>query len=277
MVSEAQYKDTIRASETLDNSLQELLVARDKQNLHTSYINQWWFDMYTQNRDPLVINVNPQIRLRDDPVLEKNQQLQRLTSLISSSVKFFRTLRDKKLEPDIFHTKKHTKNSAWFDAMCSMLPESIAFYGAAALGAYPLDMSQYKNLFQSTRIPHLDNDSLQVFPNSRHIVVQYGSAFFTIDVLDKEGNAVPDEAILKALEHIVDRPVPSGPGIGVLTTLDRDSWATERQHLVENATNKASLDAIDQALFAVCISLAFFLFSLWVWKTSIKKYSSASS
>lgn len=34
-----------------------------------------------------------------------------------------------------------------------MIPSSIAFYGAYMYKAFPLDMSQYKNLFNSTRIP----------------------------------------------------------------------------------------------------------------------------
>ena len=34
-----------------------------------------------------------------------------------------------------------------------MIPSSIAFYGAYMYKAFPLDMSQYKNIFNSTRVP----------------------------------------------------------------------------------------------------------------------------
>ena len=44
-----------------------------------------------------------------------------------------------------------------------LLPRSVSFYGAAAVGAYPLDMSQYDNLFRSTRLPGAERDALQTF------------------------------------------------------------------------------------------------------------------
>lgn len=40
-----------------------------------------------------------------------------------------------------------------FKTFCSLLPRRFAFYGAYIYGTYPLDMSQYSGLFQSTRIP----------------------------------------------------------------------------------------------------------------------------
>ena len=43
----------------------------------------------------------------------------------------------------------------------------MAFYGAAATGAYPLDMSQYANLFRSTRVPHAECDELVTARGSR--------------------------------------------------------------------------------------------------------------
>ena len=45
-------------------------------------------------------------------------------------------------------------NKILFHSCFSMLPKSISFYGAAGLyKAYALDMSQFPNLFNSTRIP----------------------------------------------------------------------------------------------------------------------------
>ena len=41
----------------------------------------------------------PQITFLDDPNPEKNDQLTRTTNLLVSAVKFYRTLRDKQLEP----------------------------------------------------------------------------------------------------------------------------------------------------------------------------------
>lgn len=78
-----------------------------------------------------------------------------------------RTLEDGHLKPDMFHTQKclggtgtgvlaflnGKGGSGQFDTMCSMTPKQYAFYMAYVYGTYPLDMSQYTNLFHSTRIP----------------------------------------------------------------------------------------------------------------------------
>jgi carnitine O-palmitoyltransferase 2 len=61
-------------------------VERDKANLETSYINQWWFDLYVTDRRPLPLNFTPQLTFIDDPVEEKNQQAQRAANFVASSV-----------------------------------------------------------------------------------------------------------------------------------------------------------------------------------------------
>ena len=45
-------------------------------------------------------------------------------------------------------------------------------------------MSQYKNLFNSTRVPHFDVDQLETYPDSRHIVVISRGKFYTFDTFD---------------------------------------------------------------------------------------------
>ena len=80
-----------------------------------------------------------------------------------------------------------TKNDAFYKKMI-FLPRAISWYGAYYFEAYPLDMSQYGRLFQSTRykrstlapfqfdqfisIPKKGKDELLSSPNSRHVVVQ---------------------------------------------------------------------------------------------------------
>lgn len=262
VVSEAQFEETKRAVKAFETGvgpeLHKALVARDEANKHTSYINQWWLEMYLKDRQPLVINYNPQIKIKEDPTPAKNEQNQRAASLIASTVRFYRTLRDLKMEPDIFHTKPQYSKTDAFNYFCKFLPESVAFYGAAAMGAYPLDMSQYKNLFASVRIPQPEMDTLKTFENSRHIVVQRGAKFYRVDVLEADGSSVPDERILAQIDGILAQPLAVGtaenPGVGLLTTLKRDHWSSERSHLVQSsAANKATLEAIDSALFVVCL------------------------
>lgn len=256
VVSKEAFEKTQLHVKEFDHNLHAQLLKFDNDNKHTSYINQYWLDMYLSDRRPLVINVNPQVRLRDDPNSMKNNLLQRSCSLISSSVRFYKTLKDGQLSPDIFHTKPEYSKSKWFPTLMNLMPTSYAFYGAAALGAYPLDMSQYKNLFQSTRIPIAnDKDILQVFPDSKHIIVQLGTQFYTMNVLDESGNQIPDHKIYAGLRSIVNTGNSSEKddlGIGLLTTLPRDEWGKHRKLLIDNG-NQEALSMIDSALFAVSL------------------------
>lgn len=48
-------------------------------------------------------------------------------------------------------------------------------------------MSQFSNLFNSTRIPRIGKDEIQQFPDARHIVVLRNGHFYIIDGLDGDG------------------------------------------------------------------------------------------
>jgi hypothetical protein len=89
--------------------------------------------------------------------------------------------------------------------MCSMTPKAYAFYMAYVYGTYPLDMSQvltllsilvqkyiltpveemsqYENLFSSTRIPRKGKDELKKFSATRHMVVQRGADFWKVQAI----------------------------------------------------------------------------------------------
>jgi carnitine O-palmitoyltransferase 2 len=162
------------------------------------------------------------------------------------------------MEPDIFHTKPQYSKTDAFKHFCKLLPQSFSFYGAAAFGAYPLDMSQYKNLFNSTRIPNIGQDELKLSIGSKHIVVQRGSKFYKFDVLRDDGKNVPDEEILANIDAILKEPLVVGtdknPGVGILTTMNRDNWAKARGNITKcSALNIATLEAIDSAIFVVCL------------------------
>ena len=47
-------------------------------------------------------------------------------------------------------------------------------------------MSQYKNLFYSTRIPKIGKDELRVSSKKRHIIVQRGSRIYAVNVFGED-------------------------------------------------------------------------------------------
>jgi hypothetical protein len=120
-------------------------------------------------------------------------------------------------------------------------------------------MSQYANLFKSTRIPGLVRDELRTVQHASHVVVQRRGRFWKLDLLDKAGATVPLAQIEAALQAICDAsdssPAPPEEHVGLLTHLSRDQWAGLRTAIVASQPNAASLEAIDTALFALCLDV----------------------
>ncbi|KAI0038276.1 CoA-dependent acyltransferase [Auriscalpium vulgare] len=95
---------------------------------------------YLQHSDPVVLALNPFFILENDPTPERGGQLPRAASLIVSSLGFIHDLRAGLLKPD-------------------------------SVRNIPLDMDQYTRLFGTARIPTHRGCSMEVSPESRHVVI----------------------------------------------------------------------------------------------------------
>ncbi|KAL3913718.1 MAG: hypothetical protein SGPRY_007883 [Prymnesium sp.] len=190
--------------------LQAELVALDNSR-YSSYISEPWFDLYLTDRRPLLLNYNPQLTFRDEegegrvggggsPPTSPPSQPRRAARLAHAAMAFLRALESGQLEPDVFHTKPSRSMQAWWPELMRLLPPPIAFYGAAAFGAFPLDMSQYQNLFRSTRVPGVEKDKLVVAEGSTHVVVQRAGRFWKLELLEEGGEIVPLEEIYASMQ-----------------------------------------------------------------------------
>mmetsp|Transcript_25946 Transcript_25946/g.65404 ORF Transcript_25946/g.65404 Transcript_25946/m.65404 type:complete len:674 (+) Transcript_25946:87-2108(+) len=268
LLSDAEFATTKKIMAEFESGigkqLHETIVARDKAR-YSSFISEPWFDMYLSNRQELPLNTNPQLTFKDDD--KRRDAPSRASALVVSSVKFFKTLKDLKLDPDMFHTQacmggtgtgffkflNGKGGSDQFNTVCSMLPKKYAFYGAYLYGTYPLDMSQYNGLFNSTRVPGEKKDML-VKSEGNHVIIQWGHDFYKLDVMRKDGSVVPQGEIEHAIKHIIStKPDNDKPALGILTSCERTSWAKTRAKLLESPKNKASIADIDSALFAICL------------------------
>lgn len=52
---------------------------------------------------------------------------------------------------------------------------------------FPLDMSQFGNLFNSTRIPEFGKDRLKCNPDARHMLMMKNGHFYVFDIFDSDG------------------------------------------------------------------------------------------
>lgn len=56
--------------------------------------------------------------------------------------------------------------------------------------AFPLDMSQFVNLFNSTRVPEQGKDRLKSNPKASHMLIMKNGNFYVFDVFDRDGMCV---------------------------------------------------------------------------------------
>ncbi|XP_024841407.1 carnitine O-palmitoyltransferase 2, mitochondrial isoform X1 [Bos taurus] len=257
LLDDSQFRKTEQLCKSFETGigkeLHEQLVTQDKQNKHTSYISGPWFDMYLTARDPVVLNFNPFISFNPDPKSEYNDQLTRATNMTVSAIRFLKTLRADLLEPEVFHLNPAKSDTDTFKRFIRFVPSFLSWYGAYLVNAYPLDMSQYYRLFNSTRLPRPHRDELFTDDKARHLLVLRKGHFYIFDVLDQDGNIVSASEIQAHLKYILsdNSPAPEFP-LSYLTSENRDIWAELRQKLVSGG-NEATLGKVDSAVFCLCL------------------------
>lgn len=206
--------------------IQEKLIEHDKTQPHSSYIEEFWDDMYLELRCPNPIWVNPYFLLqrgRD----EKKSQLERSAQIVASSVRLYQRIQSNKMNYDLE-------------------------------GITPLCMSQYGRLFGSYRIPLKGRDEL-ITKVSRHIVVMSMNQFYKLDVINENGTLMSEEEIISNLNSIINNSkisesIEKDYPLGIFTTEDRDIWADYRKHLEEiSSVNRNSISIVDSALFILVL------------------------
>ncbi|XP_077189806.1 carnitine O-palmitoyltransferase 2, mitochondrial isoform X2 [Paroedura picta] len=212
-----------------------------------------WFDMYLKARESVVLNSNPFMAFSPDPKAEYNDQLTRATNMTVSALRFLKTLRAGFLEPEVFHLNPSRSDTQAFKRFIRFVPSSLSWFGAYMVNAYPLDMSQYFRLFNSTRLPKHNRDELFTDEKARHLLVLRNGNFYIFDVIDREGNVMKPLEIQAHLKYILsdNSAAPAFP-LASLTTESRDSWASLRQELLDNG-NEEALRKVDSAIFCLCL------------------------
>uniref|UniRef100_A0A7S1GU14 Choline/carnitine acyltransferase domain-containing protein n=1 Tax=Hemiselmis andersenii TaxID=464988 RepID=A0A7S1GU14_HEMAN len=235
-LSPEEYAETERSCKTfLENpeegqKLHQALLDYDRQEGKNSYLEEFWETAYLAQRTPIPINTNPFFVLEDDPTPARTSQIARATNLVWSSLKFYCSVRDGTLEPDMQRTT-------------------------------PLCMTQYTRLFGTARIPGKGVDTVSYNPDSRHIVVMSRGHVYWMDVLGEDGKVCLSQTqIEEALRSIRTDSLRYYIGenlnqaVGLLTTENREEWAVRREKLrLASGENASSLQRIDSAIFVLCL------------------------
>uniref|UniRef100_A0A673BJX2 Carnitine O-acetyltransferase n=1 Tax=Sphaeramia orbicularis TaxID=375764 RepID=A0A673BJX2_9TELE len=193
-----------------------------------NWLSEWWVQVaYLDYRLPVVVHSSPGLVLPRVNFNDKQGQIRFAAKLIAG-VLDFKTMIDNETLPVEY------------------------------LGGNPLCMNQYYQVLSSCRIPGLKRDSVVNHAKSsippKHITVVHNSQFFVLDVYNSDGSPLDTDQLCVQLEKICSSSKQTNMDpVGILTTLDRDSWGKTYNSLIKDKTNKESVSAIQRSIFTVCL------------------------
>ncbi|XP_075857827.1 carnitine O-palmitoyltransferase 1, liver isoform isoform X1 [Microcebus murinus] len=192
----------------------------------TNYVSDWWEEyVYLRGRGPLMVNSN-YYAMDLLYVLPTRIQAARAGNAIHAILLYRRQLDREELKP-------------------------IRLLGSTI----PLCSAQWERMFNTSRIPGEETDTIQHLKDSKHIVVYHQGRYFKV-WLYHDGRLLKPREIEQQVQRILDdrsEPQPGEAKLAALTAGDRVPWARCRQAYFGRGKNKQSLDAVEKAAFFVTL------------------------
>lgn len=228
LLSQTEYQQTEKAVQSFlapgsfGHTLQDRLVKRSQEPGVKNWLAEWWDSAaYLSVRDPVVPFVSYFYSHRDDR--KRREPAKRAAAISYAALEFKKSVDDGSLEPE--YMKK-----------------------------LPIAMSSYEYMFNCCRRPAKGTDYPVKYDaaENQHIVAIRKNGFFRIPT-HHNGQQL-NAAELEAQFAKVYQNAEKSPGVGILTTENRDRWADMYERLVKsNPANKAVLEAIESSSFVVCL------------------------
>uniref|UniRef100_A0A670JMS5 carnitine O-palmitoyltransferase n=1 Tax=Podarcis muralis TaxID=64176 RepID=A0A670JMS5_PODMU len=191
----------------------------------SNYVSDWWEEyVYLRSRGPLMVNSNYYgmdfIYVTPTPI-----QAARAGNLVYAMLLYRRKLTREEIKPLMIQ------------------------------GGLPMCSAQYERMFNTTRVPGMEGDTIQHLRDSKHIAVYHAGRFFRV-WLYHNGRLMRPRELQAQFQMILDDPTPPLPGeekLGALTAADRDPWARARQTYFRSGVNEQSLSIVEKAAFFVTL------------------------
>uniref|UniRef100_A0A8D0G1G8 Carnitine O-palmitoyltransferase 1, muscle isoform n=1 Tax=Sphenodon punctatus TaxID=8508 RepID=A0A8D0G1G8_SPHPU len=189
--------------------------------LSAQQVSDWWEEyIYLRGRSPIMVNSNYYVMdfLYMSPT---KQQAARAGNAVHSILLYRRRLDREEIPP------------------------------VMALSLVPMCSYQMERMFNTTRIPGQERDTLQHLSDSKHLAVFHRGRFYKV-WLYHAGRLLSPRDLEMQFQHILDDlsfPEPGEERLAALTAGDRVPWAEARAKYFSHGKNKASLDAIERAAF----------------------------
>ncbi|XP_066439299.1 carnitine O-palmitoyltransferase 1, liver isoform isoform X1 [Eleutherodactylus coqui] len=192
----------------------------------TNYVSDWWEEyIYLRGRGPIMVNSN-YYAMDYLYVLPTTIQAARAGNAIHALLLYRRKLDREEIKP-------------------------ILLMGSAV----PLCSAQWERMFNTSRIPGEETDTIQHIKDSKHMVVYHKGRYFKV-WLYHDGRLLKPREIEQQMQRIIEdksQPQPGEETLAALTAGDRVPWAKARKDYFGNGKNRQSLDAVEKAAFFVTL------------------------
>ncbi|XP_033012148.1 carnitine O-palmitoyltransferase 1, liver isoform isoform X1 [Lacerta agilis] len=192
----------------------------------TNYVSDWWEEyIYLRGRGPIMVNSN-YFAMDFLYFTPTSVQAARAGNAIHSILLYRRKLDRQQIQP-------------------------ILLMGSTV----PLCSAQWERMFNTSRIPGEETDTIQHIKDSKHIVVYHKGCYYKV-WLYYDGRLLKPREIEQQIQRILDdksEPQPGEEKLAALTAGDRVPWAKARQTYFARGKNKQSLDAVEKAAFFVTL------------------------
>ncbi|XP_048158266.1 carnitine O-palmitoyltransferase 1, muscle isoform isoform X2 [Corvus hawaiiensis] len=216
-----------REMEVLAKEFQEKTAPRLQRYLRlkswwtTNYVSDWWEEyVYLRGRSPLMVNSN-YYAMDFLYVIPSPIQAARAANVVHSILLYRRRLDRGEIPPMM------------------------------ALGVVPMCSYQSERMFNTTRIPGKETDTLLHLANSKHLAVYHKGRYYKVWFYHGGQLLTPADLEMQ-FQRILDDPSPPQAGeerLAALTAGDRVPWAEARARFFSRGPNKVALDAIERAAF----------------------------
>ncbi|XP_070177314.1 carnitine O-acetyltransferase-like isoform X2 [Littorina saxatilis] len=206
--------------------LQRILEKRAEEK--TNWLSEWWKNVaYLDYRIPVVVNFNPAVVFPEQSYRGSKEQLRFAAKFVAGALDYKMMVDEQTLPVEM-------------------------------LGGKPLCMMQYYQILAACRVPGHKKDTHVIYPSNepdppKHIAVIHNNHIFSVDVYGNKGKPLNTHQLQKQLEIVADQSKHESPPIGMLTTLDRDTWASTYADLIKDKKNKAAMKEIQRSIFVLCL------------------------
>ncbi|XP_057185199.1 carnitine O-palmitoyltransferase 1, liver isoform isoform X2 [Triplophysa rosa] len=191
----------------------------------SNYVSDWWEEyIYLRGHSPIMVNSN-YYAMDFLYVFPTHLQAARAGNAIHSLMMYRRKLDRAQIKP------------------------------LMVLNTIPMCSSQYERMFNTSRVPGVEEDILQHVNESKHIAVYHKGRIYKVWMF-YDGRLLLPREIEQQMERILadkSEPQPGEELLPALTAGERVPWAKARSQFFSRGKNKQSLDAVEKAAFFVTL------------------------